>query len=74
MLKKKTQKKPPERRTLRVKEHLYDVIYVDRKPKYLGKSGSEDPKRQRGRIPTECEDCYVPSISTERFIPTGVRQ
>jgi len=24
-----------------------------------------------GRIPTECEDYCVPSISTERFIPTG---
>ena len=40
--KNKRTNQPPQRRTLRVGDYLYDVVYIDRKPKYLGLHGAAE--------------------------------
>ena len=40
----KTTERPPERKVLKVGNYLYDVVYVNRRPKILGKHGSEEAK------------------------------
>ena len=37
---------PPQRRQVQAGGHLYDVIYIDRKPRYLGRHGSKEAETE----------------------------